>query len=65
MVKRPSVTLLDAMNALLFFDPSLDTGIYATHTTQFDPEVQPASPELCEIMDRMVQLEVKHLLHRS
>jgi hypothetical protein len=57
MIKLPGTALLEAMNALPFFDPLMDTGT-APSESSFDPRQNLSSDDICAIMDKLLQLEV-------
>jgi hypothetical protein len=58
MIKAPATALLDAMNALAMFDPALDTGL-APPPESFNPGQEFSGAEICDIMDRLIHLEVR------
>lgn len=58
MIKLPGTALLEAMNALPFFDPLMDTGITPEESI-FDPRRNLSTLEICAIMDKLLQLEVR------
>lgn len=46
------------MNALLYFDGQLDTGLAMPIPSTFDPGDRMSATAMCAVMDRLLQLEV-------